>query len=90
MLKTQDEQVCTLGNDPKTEEGEEQHVLPLRRWWVTGQLASFLIVVKLSSLTLVMPTQLPQDGRVQNEGVVQKHPEMLPKLERMEQQSRSL
>lgn len=37
-------------------------------------------ITKLSSLALVTTTQLPQDGREQNEEVVQKEPEMLPRV----------
>lgn len=42
-------------------------------------------VTKLSSLALVTPTQLPQDGREQNEEVIQKEHEMLPRVQRPEE-----
>lgn len=47
--------------------------------------AFFFSTTKLSSLALVTPTQLPQDGREQNEEVIQKEPEMLPRGKRPEE-----
>lgn len=44
-----------------------------------------LPITKLSSLTLVTPTQLPQNGREQSEEVIQKEPEMLLRVERPEE-----
>lgn len=60
---------------------------------MTGKQASgksvffFPPITKLSSLALVTPTQLPQDSREQNEEVIQKEPEMQPRVERPEERS---
>jgi hypothetical protein len=53
-------------------------------------LVNFFVIVKLSSLALVMSKQLPQDGREENEVVAPKDPEMAPKVERSEEYSHSL
>lgn len=51
-----------------------------------GKVFIFLSpITKLSSLALVTSTQLPWDGREQNEEVTQKEPEMLPRVKRPEE-----
>lgn len=84
--ESQEEQVCIPSDNPETEEGEVQHV-PLPRGF---ERSFFSPITKLSSLALVTPTQLPQDGREQNEEVIQKEPEMLPAGRRPEECCRPL
>lgn len=90
--ESQEEQVCIPSDNPEMEEGEVQCVLLPRGDGdrQAGFEGSCFSITKLSSLALVTPTQLPQDGREQNEEVIQKEPEMLPRGERPEECSRPL
>lgn len=85
--ESQEEQVCIPSDNPEMEEGEVQRVLLPRGDGDrrAGFEGSCFSITKLSSLALVTPTQLPQDGREQNEEVIQKEPEMLPRGERPEE-----